>query len=216
MRPTDDEKVSADGVSKNSKTQAQLMAHTVAQKVALGHDIRTLRGACNASLSELARAIGRSTGWLSQIERGQSIPTVDDLHRISDALSVPTSLFFGPYEEEVERDSERGIVVRKGSRRTLGNKSHGVTEELLSPSGDIKLQMLRVVIFPGNDIDIAGHCGAHEIVAVISGKLSVRVGETAYVLNADDTQVFDNATHNCANPFDQPVVFHRIITPPSY
>lgn len=216
MQTNDNDKNSADSVAQNLKTQAQLKALSVAQTVALGHDIRTLRSACKASLSELARAIGRSTGWLSQIERGQTIPTLDDLHRISFALKVPTSLFFGPYEEEVERDTERGIVVRKGSRRTFGHKSHGVTEELLSPSGDTKLQMLRVVLFPGNDIDIVGHCSAQEIVVVISGKLSVRVGDIQYVLSADDTQVFDNATHNCANPSDQPVVFHRIITPPSY
>ena len=61
----------------------------------IGPDLRALRKARGVTLAELALATGRSVGWLSQVERGLSTPTIDDLRRLADRLSAPISLFFG-------------------------------------------------------------------------------------------------------------------------
>ena len=55
--------------------------------------IRDLRKHKNLTLGELAARIDRSVGFLSQVERGLSRPTVADLTAISESLGVrpPTS-----------------------------------------------------------------------------------------------------------------------------
>eukprot|EP01031_Cornospumella_fuschlensis_P013170 gene13170-16102_t len=56
--------------------------------------IRDLRKHKNLTLGELAARIDRSVGFLSQVERGLSRPTVADLTAISEALGVPTTYFY--------------------------------------------------------------------------------------------------------------------------
>ena len=45
----------------------------------LGADLRALRKARGLTLSELATTLGRSVGWLSQVERDLSQPSISDL-----------------------------------------------------------------------------------------------------------------------------------------
>lgn len=55
------------------------------------HDLRKFK---NLTLGELAERIDRSVGFLSQVERGVSRPTVADLTAISEALGVSTAYFY--------------------------------------------------------------------------------------------------------------------------
>ena len=84
---------------------------------ALGADLRALRKSRNLTLAELALKIGRSVGFVSQVERGLSSPSIDDLRAVANALDVPVSLFFGA---DNTSDDERGHIVRAGNRRALG------------------------------------------------------------------------------------------------
>lgn len=56
--------------------------------------IRDLRKHRKVTLNDLAERIGRSVGFLSQVERGLSRPTVADLTAIGEALGVPTTYFY--------------------------------------------------------------------------------------------------------------------------
>ncbi|WP_337118057.1 helix-turn-helix transcriptional regulator, partial [Staphylococcus aureus] len=56
--------------------------------------IRDLRKHKKISLEALAEQVGRSVGFLSQVERAISKPTVADLTAISEALGVSTSYFY--------------------------------------------------------------------------------------------------------------------------
>lgn len=85
----------------------------------LGQDIRALRHSRKMTLEELAKATGKSLGWVSQVERGLSIPTVDDLHRISRVLEVPMSMFLGVADAS---EDERGLIVRASKRREIGER----------------------------------------------------------------------------------------------
>jgi transcriptional regulator with XRE-family HTH domain len=51
--------------------------------------IRDLRKHKKVTLRDLADRIGRSVGFLSQVERGLSRPTVADLTAIGEALARP-------------------------------------------------------------------------------------------------------------------------------
>ncbi len=59
----------------------------------LGADIRALRKARRMTLVDLADALGRSVGWLSQVERDMSNPAIADLGRMAEVLDVSISSF---------------------------------------------------------------------------------------------------------------------------
>ena len=111
-------------------TLAMHHSHTDATAEALGNDVRGLRKSRGLTLNELALKIGRSVGFISQVERGLSSPSIDDLRAIAAALDVPTSWFFA---NESQNEDELGLIVRGDSRRVLGTAESGIVEELLSP-----------------------------------------------------------------------------------
>src|ERR1051325_1274803 len=74
--------------------------------------IRDLRKHRGLTLGELATQVKRSLGFLSQVERGLSQPTVADLTAISEALRVPTTYFY-----QASQPRELDWVTRPGERR---------------------------------------------------------------------------------------------------
>lgn len=65
------------------------------RSASLGADLRAVRKSRNLTLSDLAEQLGRSVGWLSQVERDLSEPSISDLRQIAEAMGVSLSLFFG-------------------------------------------------------------------------------------------------------------------------
>ncbi len=60
----------------------------------IGERIRGLRRQRDLSLQQAAQTADVSVGYLSQIERGLSSPSVRDLMRIATALQTDMSFFF--------------------------------------------------------------------------------------------------------------------------
>ncbi|MHC6225693.1 helix-turn-helix domain-containing protein [Pseudomonas sp. X10] len=105
--------------------------------------IRDLRKHRGLTLGELASRVKRSLGFLSQVERGLSRPTVADLTAISEALNVPTTYFY-----QASKPRALDWVTRPGERRTLYYAS-GITDVLVSPTLTGKFSMLESHLAPG-------------------------------------------------------------------
>ena len=116
----------------------------------LAQDIRALRKARGLTLAEAALKLGRSIGWLSQVERGISMPSIEDMRLFADLFGVPLGLFF---THDVPDEAERGIVVRAARRRSLGTAESGLVEELLSPDLGGSFELLRSVFAPGSALE---------------------------------------------------------------
>jgi len=179
----------------------------------LASDIRALRRSRGMTLSDTAARLGRSVGWMSQVERGLSAPSVGDLRAIADVFGVPMSLFFA---HEVPREEERGVVVRSGARRRLGNSETGLTEELLSPDLGGSFEMIRSEFAPGasrlenvlRDSEDAGY--------VVSGRLDVEIDGIWHALHEGDSFRFRDRRYRWRNPGDQPAVVIWVVSPPVY
>ena len=83
--------------------------NSVDENNCIGKDIRALRKSRSITLQQLADQLDRSVGFISQLERGLSEPSISDLRNIAALFEVPISLFFGQTEGDPE---ERGYVVR--------------------------------------------------------------------------------------------------------
>lgn len=181
----------------------------------VGREIKSLRKAKNLSLQQVAALCGKSIGFLSQVERGLSTPSISDLHQIAQALGVQISWFF-PQGGAVE-PSDGGVVVRKARRRRLAFAS-GISDYLLSPNLDGPLELLWSTMEPGSDSGSAmyEHAG-HEAGVVLKGTLELWVSEQHFRLEEGDSFSFASSRpHRYRNPGDGPTELIWVVTPPSY
>lgn len=179
----------------------------------LGEDLRSLRASRNLTLEQLAHGLGRSVGWLSQVEREKSKPTIDDLRKFAAILDVPLSLFFGTPDVPTK---ERGRIVRSQYRRTIGEDETGLHEELLSPDLTDDFEMIRSTFQPGSKSDGAITRQTQEVAFLVSGKLDLWIGEDEYTIHAGDSFRIRGESYRWQNPYSKPAVAIWVISPPVY
>jgi quercetin dioxygenase-like cupin family protein len=167
------------------------------------------------TLAALGEASGLSIGFLSQIERGLSDPTIKQLRDVSNALGVQIGSFF---QAVVPGEAEGGIVVRAANRRMLSFGALGMTDYLLSPNLDGKLEMLACVMKPGAETASEGepHAG-EEAGYVLAGRLELWVEDQHFLLEEGDSFGFDSTRpHRYRNPGDTDATIIWVLTPPTY
>ncbi|MFD0986269.1 helix-turn-helix domain-containing protein [Methyloligella solikamskensis] len=181
----------------------------------VGREIKDLRKASDVTLSQLAKATGLSQGYLSQIERGISSPSIKALHSISRALGVNISWFFPRNQDESDELDE--YIVRRKNRRQLKFES-GITDELLSPNLGRGIELLRCTFAPHSEsgTEPYEHRG-EEAGIVISGALTLWLGGRRIDLETGDSFAFESTIpHRYANEGDEEAVLIWSISPPSY
>lgn len=179
----------------------------------LAGDIRALRKARGLTLAEIGLKLGRSVGWVSQVERGLSVPSLGDLRAFAELFGVPLSLFFG---HEVPTEKERGVVVRAGSRRSLGTSESGLVEELLSPDLGGSFEMLRSVFAPGAELKTEARRPTEEAGYVVSGVFEIEIAGVWHRLGEGDSFRFEGKPFRWRNPGAEPAVVIWVVSPPVY
>ena len=179
----------------------------------VGADIRALRKSRGVTLTKLANHLDRSVGFVSQIERGLSEPSIDDLRKIAEAFDVPFSLLFGENRGDPE---EARYVVRAPARRRLGSADGGLIEELLSPNLSGSFEMLRSEFAPKSELKTAVLRDTEEAGFVVSGRLEIAIDGQWHVLEAGDSFKIAGQRYSWRNPGDQPAIVIWVIAPPTY
>jgi transcriptional regulator with XRE-family HTH domain len=146
-------------------------------------DIRAIRRARGLRLADVARAAGRSVGWLSEVERDLTTPTGEDLELLARLLDVPlTALICGDVP-----GCEAGRIVRTSSRRPVPTTIRGLDQHWLSPDPADPVQMVHSVIAPGARHTDRSRRDRHELGYVQSGRLMLWIGAGRHDLSAGDS-----------------------------
>jgi len=187
--------------------------NSVDENNCIGKDIRALRKSRSITLQQLADQLDRSVGFISQLERGLSEPSISDLRNIAALFEVPISLFFGQTEGDPE---ERGYVVRSGNRRKLGGEDADLIEELLSPDLGGSFEIIRSEFAPGATREEIVIRDTEEAGYLISGHLDLEIDGCWYKLNPGDSFRFAAVPMRWRNRGDEAAVVIWVITPPVY
>lgn len=179
----------------------------------IGADLRALRKGRALTLTEMAERLGRSVGWLSQVERDISELSITDLRQIADCLDVPVSMLF---RHAAAPAHEAGYVVRKNARRTIGSQIEGLAEELLSPDLTDDFEMVHSTFQPHSRIKRPVCRPTQEVGYVLSGQLEIEIGGTIHLIHPGDSFRIRGEAFRWANPFDTPAVAIWVIAPPVY
>lgn len=179
----------------------------------LGADIRALRKARGLKLQEMADRLGRSVGWVSQVERDLSQPSITDLRQIAKLFDVPLSLLFGTPNA---RADEAGYVVRAGARRPIGSGETGLVEELLSPDLSDDFEVVHSTFQPHSRRGEVITRPTQEVGYVVSGRLDMMIGGRSFSLGPGDSFRIKAEPFEWINPYDAPAVVIWVIAPPVY
>ncbi|MGY8871199.1 MAG: helix-turn-helix domain-containing protein [Pseudomonadales bacterium] len=169
------------------------------ESLRIGRQIRDLRKAKGITLITLAEKIGRSVGYVSQVERGVSSLPIPTLQAISAVFGVQISWFFHT-DNEAPMD-ELNHVVRRNARRSLNFSGTGIREELLSPRLSGQLQMILTTFAPGAGSQESRQRKDEEAGFVQSGSLELGIGDKRFLLAAGDSfSLTGNESHWVRNP----------------
>lgn len=179
----------------------------------LGTDLRALRKAHALTLTELAMRIGRSVGYLSQIERGLSEPSIGDLRKLAAVYDIPLGFFFA---NDDAPEHERGHVVRQSARRTIGTRDDGLIEELLSPDLGGSFELVHSTFAAGTALAETIRRETEEAGFVVSGTLDLEIGGVWMTLNPGDSFRFAAEPYRWRNTNKADAVVIWVIAPPIY
>jgi transcriptional regulator with XRE-family HTH domain len=169
--------------------------------VAVGQRIRDIRRSRKLSLEAIAARTDLSIGFLSQIERGLSSPSLRVLATIADVLGVGIAGLFGA--NETAATSSDAIVTREQQRAELNLWRTGISKQLLSPSGsDGRLNLFLVHMEPDGSTgdELYTHDG-EEAGLVLEGEMKLTVDAETWTLKTGDSFRFaSRRPHRFSNP----------------
>ena len=189
-----------------------MLHKTLDETQTLGADIRALRKARGFTLSELAERMGKSVGWLSQVERDISGPSIDDLRTLARQLDVSMSSLF----RAKAAVGEEGYVVRKDARRPIGSREAGLVEELLSPDLTDDFEVVHSTFAPSAEMQTAVSRPTQEVGYIASGQLNLWIDDQKFHLKPGDSFRIRGEHYRWCNPYSEPCVAIWVIAPPVY
>ena len=176
----------------------------------VGPRVRALREGMDLSLRDLAERSGVSAPMLSQVERGETSPTLAVAERIAAGLDLSLS-------QLLRLDEADGVsIVRVTERRTGGSRGHRyevLTPPLPGQRAEVSLHTLRPGAATGGPEDPPMHePGSRETAVVTDGRLRLVCRGVAHELKAGDAVTFDSdLPHHFENPGDEEARFYAVV-----
>ena len=179
----------------------------------LGARVKALRESSSLSLRELAGRCGVSAPMLSQVERGETSPTLAVAARIASGLELRLS-------QLLRLDEDGAVTVaRAGDRRRGGNPRRGHRFEVLSsPQPGQRAELSRHTLAPGGATGAADdppmhEPGSRESALIERGSVVLVCDGHRYELGEGDCVTFDaDLPHHFENPTGEEAAFLAVVS----
>jgi transcriptional regulator with XRE-family HTH domain len=191
----------------------QLAASDPVAPVLIGARVKALRESAGLSLRDLAERSGVSAPMLSQVERGETSPTLTVAARIAAGLELRLS--------QLLRLDEGGAVtvVRARDRTRGGNRRRGHSfETLTSSQPGQRAELSRHMLAPGGatgavDDPPMHEPGSRETALVEKGSVVLVCDGQRYELDEGDCVTFDaDLPHHFENPTQTDAAFLAVVS----
>lgn len=157
----------------------------------MGARVRSLRESMQLSLRDLSGRSGVSAPMLSQVERGETSPTLAVAERIAGGLELSLS-------QLLRLDESDGVaIVRRGDRRPGGASSRGHSYEVATPPrpglrAEVSEHKLAPGATTGGPDDPPMHePGSRETAVVLEGAVELFIDGQRHQLREGDSVTFD-------------------------
>jgi transcriptional regulator with XRE-family HTH domain len=205
--------LSVDQAASMAQAAPELSTGTREIPSAVGVRIKALREAMSMSLRDLAERSGVSAPMLSQVERGETSPTLHVASRIAAGLELRLSQLLRLDEDgavSVVRATER----RKGPARVRGHSYEILTPPLPGQRAELSRHALAPGAVTGGPGDPPMHePGSRETALVESGEVILHCDGQRHELSAGDCVTFDaDLPHHFENSTDVEAVLLAVLS----
>jgi transcriptional regulator with XRE-family HTH domain len=175
----------------------------------VGANLRRLRVRRGLSLERLSKSSGVSRAMLSQVELGQSTPTINVLWKIATALGVPFSALVQA------RETDDVAVLRAGSAKVLTSHGGAFRSRALFPFDEPRrVEFYELRLSAGAEEHADAHPpGTVENLVLAAGEVEIDISGRREALGAGDAIVFHaDVPHAYVNHGATDAVMYLVMT----
>ena len=176
----------------------------------IGKKIRDLRNKNGLTQEELAARTELTKGFISQLERGQTAPSVSTLQDIVECLGTNLSEFFS-------EEREPQIVYRKEDYFENEDKSGNVVDWLVASAQSRSIEPILLRLRPGTSTNVDKPHDGEEFGYVLEGAVKLNYGDQTFTVRKGDSFMYPaNKPHSISSASRRESVLLWISTPPSF
>lgn len=168
------------------------------------------------TLRQLAEKAGCTASYISQVEKGHTVPSLSMLGKLAGALNIPViDFFYGEPEED-----QNGCCLRKADRKIIKYPDGKLSSQfLVTRISKKKMEPLITVIKPGGTSDaaegITHPAGTEEFVLCMKGEIDFNIGGKEIHLYEGDALSFNGILpHSWANNTKKTAEVLFVFSPP--
>jgi len=177
----------------------------------IGAKIKALRLENGLTQQELANRCELTKGFISQIERYFTSPSISTLFNILEVLGTNLSEFFNENEEDVYVFTPEDFYEKHDEE-----KSHTV-RWIVPNAQKYEMEPIILELEPGGVSDEDEPHSGEEFGYVLKGEIILKVGKKRYTVKEGNTFYYmTNKTHSLENHSKQKAVVLWVSTPPMF
>jgi transcriptional regulator with XRE-family HTH domain len=179
--------------------------------MSIGPRVKALREGMDMSLRDLAQRCGVSAPMLSQVERGETSPTLAVAGKIAQGLELSLS-------QLLRLDETGSVSVVRADERRHGGKGKHRYEILTPPLPGQRAELTRHTLAPGALTGTAGdppmhEPGSREVALVERGAAILEIDGDRHDLHEGDCVTFDaDLPHHFENPTQEETVLLAVLS----
>ena len=163
----------------------------------VGSKIQAIRESKNITIEELSERSGLTLEQISEIETGQTLPSLGPLIKVARALGVRLGTFLDDNDElgpvvtrAADRERESSISFSNGATQA---RKHMEYHPLAKQKAGRHMEPFIVDINPidNPDFQLSAHEG-EEFIYVMEGEVEVEYGKEKYLLHKGDSIFYDS------------------------
>ncbi len=186
------------------------MSRSVENMLRVGARIRGIRRSHGLTQEELAHRSNLTKGFISQLERDLTSPSLESLLEILEALDTDIVEFFQGFE------GGRIAFGPIDSRNATTYEEVSAFELMVPGTANRNMEPALVTMEPGESIYEDAHAG-EEFGYVLKGKVQITCGERRAKAKRGEWFYFaSDRNHRVANPCKKPAKLLWVSTPPSF
>lgn len=157
----------------------------------IASNLKTLRNKRNLTLGQLAKESGISKAILSDIEKGNSNPTINTIWKIANGLKVPYTKLIDNIDKETTIIRKSEPVMQTGETQSYRVYCYYKTTSIRN------FELFYVELDAESSNSSIGHSEkAQEYIYIIKGELTLHTEKGNYILKEGDSLVFDSSINH--------------------
>lgn len=171
--------------------------------MSFGEKMRAIREGKGIGLRKLAKELGVSPSFVSQIEKNKAQPSIDTLKRITASLDISISdLIDDPHALEATNVSRPTQIKNRFSADKLTNV---LLKKMVPENIDNNMEPTLLIVQPNGHSETLANANGEEFLLILSGQLEITLNDKAYTLQEGDNIYFNaNVKHHFRNSTQQP------------